>query len=304
MSVELNNASVYTDFQGLAELKRGARKQTPESIRETARQFEGLFLQMMLKSMRTASLGEGLMDNDQSKLYMEMFDKQVAMDMAKGKGIGMADMLFEQLGGNKIQGAEMVNPPESSPQLMRHAFRSYGMTPPTSQFYAENPQSFIQQLWPYAQRAAEELGVNPRALVAQAALETGWGQSMIKTQDGRNSLNFFGIKAGQSWQGERVTTTTHEFEAGQRKALKDDFRVYDTVEQSFSDYVAFLKGNSRYQDALQAGAGHDVAAYVEGLQKSGYATDPQYASKILNIADRDTFIESIALAKNTGKDVL
>jgi len=304
MSVGLNNVGVYTDFQGLTELKAGARNQSQEAIRETARQFEGLFLQMMLKDMRAASLGEGLMDNDQSKLYMEMFDKQVAMDMAKGKGIGMADMLFEQLGGNKIQATDQLKSIGDTPQTLQRALKNYGVVPTSSNFSAENPQSFIQQIWPHAKKAADELGINPKALVAQAALETGWGQSMIKGENGRNSLNFFGIKAGDDWVGNKVNTTTHEFEQGQRQIINDDFRAYDTIEQSFSDYVSFIKDNPRYNKALQAGADQNVEAYAKGLQNSGYATDPQYAVKIKDIAGRNTFVESIASLQDVTRGSL
>ena len=298
MSVAMHNTGVYTEFQGLKELKVGARQESPEAVREVARQFESLFVQMMLKNMRAASLGDGMFDNDQSKLYMEMFDKQVAMDMSKGQGIGLADMLVKQLTMNS-QNAEQATDTnrELSSASLQRALQSYGVQANTPEFSPENPQAFISQVWPHAQKAASELGIDPKALVAQAALETGWGQNMIKRSDGSNSFNFFGIKAGDSWQGERATTLTHEYSNGVKYNQHDEFRAYSSIEASFSDYVNFLKSNPRYSDVVSAGAENNLDAYVDGLQKAGYATDPNYANKIKDIVDRSAFNQSLAMLR-------
>ena len=293
MSLGMQSAGVYTEFQGLTELKRGARENSPESIREAARQFEGLFLQMMLKNMRAANLGEGMFDNDQSKLYLEMFDKQVALDMAKGQGIGLADMLVKQLGGeNKAQDA-----PDFTSQALKRGLTNYGVNMAThsaAEFSAENPQSFIQQIWPHAKSAAQALGIDPRVLVAQAALETGWGQSMIHNEKGGNSFNFFGIKIGSTWSGDKTSSMTHEYFNGDKQQIRDEFRVYSSIEQSFEDYVAFLKGHARYAEVIDAAQRNDIEGYANGLQAAGYATDPAYAEKIKAIVERGSFNEVVA----------
>ena len=297
MSLGMQSAGVYTEFQGLTELKRGARENSPEAIREAARQFEGLFMQMMLKNMRAANLGEGMFDNDQSKLYLEMFDKQVALDMAKGQGIGLADMLVKQLGGETAKQEVPDFSDINAQQEIKRGLISYGVNEPAhvkAEFNAENPQSFIHQLWPHAKSAAQELGIDPRVLVAQAALETGWGQSMIKNEKGGNSFNFFGIKAGAVWSGDKTLSVTHEYFAGDKSVIEDEFRAYPSIEHSFNDYVAFLKGNARYEKVIDAAQRNDIDGYVNGLQAAGYATDPAYAEKIKAIVERGSFNEVVA----------
>ena len=299
MSLGMHSAGVYTDFQGLTELKSGARKESPEAIREAARQFEALFLQMMLKNMRAANLGDGMLDNDQSKMYLEMFDKQVALDMSKGQGIGLADMLVRQLGGSEESAQPDFSQTEAA-QALKRGLTSYGVSAPATEatsmqgFSADNPQSFVQQVWPHAKKASQELGIDARVLVAQAALETGWGQSMIQRPEGGNSFNFFGIKAGTQWTGDKASSVTHEYIAGEKKIMSDEFRAYRSIEQSFSDYVDFIKSQERYEKLVDAAANNNVEAYVNGLQEAGYATDPQYANKIKAIVNRGSFNDVVA----------
>ncbi|TPW10720.1 MAG: flagellar protein FlgJ [Halothiobacillaceae bacterium] len=218
-----NSAGLYTEFSGLTELKAGAHKKSPEAIQGAARQFESLFIQMMLKSMREATLGDGLMDNDQSKLYMEMFDKQISLEMSKGRGIGLSGVIAKQLGGgelapNPLSHGDLLNPHALTIRKILGSVESARpVTPVTSEakaLSADTPEMFIQSLWPYAQRAGAALGVDPKAIIAQAALETGWGSAMIQNEDGQNSFNFFGIKAGTQWQGKRVNSITTEYIAG------------------------------------------------------------------------------------------
>ena len=144
-----------------------------------------------------------------------------------------------------------------------------------------SPEEFVAALYPHARQIGEELGVDPRAIVAQAALETGWGKHMIQDEQGRNSFNFFGIKAGGSWDGDSVKVTTHEVRNGVTLKEKAAFRSYDSLEDGLRDYVSFLQ-NSRYQDAIGQGMGADQYGYA--LQKAGYATDPRYGEKIRQIA--------------------
>ena len=152
--------------------------------------------------------------------------------------------------------------------------------------YARNtPERFVAEIWDHARQAAKELGVDPRALVAQAALETGWGKRQIRTGDGDSAHNLFGIKA-TGWKGERARTATHEYSNGVRHSETADFRAYASPAESFADYVRLLKNNPRYQQALAAGK--DIAGFARGLQRAGYATDPTYANKIASIANGPT----------------
>ena len=146
---------------------------------------------------------------------------------------------------------------------------------------ATNKQLFISQLLPYAQHAAKELGVDANVLIAQAALETGWGQSVIKDSQDENSFNLFNIKADKSWQGKQTRVSTMEYEGGVAKTELAGFRTYASYKQSFDDYVNFIKSNPRYSEALKHAS--NAERYVRELQKAGYATDPHYAEKIMSI---------------------
>ena len=298
----ISSTNTYTDFQGLAQLK--AEGDTPEAIRETARQFETIFVQMMMKSMRDASASmsdeEGLMDNDQTKQYMEMFDKQLALDLTKNKGIGLADILVRQLGGVPSNSNSEVAPfsLEKANTLSMHRLqeRVAAVHPAAAmneraEFAPKNPNAFIRELWPHAKNAAKEMGVEPQVLIAQAALETGWGQEMIRHDDGRNSFNMFGIKANSAWQGGRVTVTTSEYEQGHKIQSAEPFRAYDSIAESFTDYIDFVQSNPRYQGAMDNA--HNAEAYLDSLAESGYATDPAYSHKIQSIMSRESFSEAI-----------
>ncbi|MFA0923752.1 flagellar assembly peptidoglycan hydrolase FlgJ [Xanthomonas fragariae] len=160
------------------------------------------------------------------------------------------------------------------------------------------PEGFVAKIWTHAQKAARELGVDPRALVAQAALETGWGRRGIG--NGGDSNNLFGIKA-TGWSGDKVTTGTHEYVNGVKVTETADFRAYGSAEESFADYVRLLKNNSRYQPALQAGT--DIKGFARGLQQAGYATDPGYAAKIAAIANGPTIDRAVAAIGNAAADL-
>lgn len=161
----------------------------------------------------------------------------------------------------------------------------------TEDFAPRSPERFVASIWSHAQEAARELGVDARALVAQAALETGWGRRMIQRGDGGSAHNLFGIKA-TGWKGERATATTHEYSHGVKHSERADFRAYTSAAESFADYVRLLKTSPRYRQALQAGT--DVRGFAQGLQRAGYATDPAYANKINAIATGPTVGRAIA----------
>jgi len=240
----------------------------------------------------TESMGgeEGLLDSDQSKQYMEMFDKQLALDLTKHQGIGLADILVRQLGGDVA--VEKTNPLS----MERFQARIAAIQPTAAnlnklEFSPKNPDSFIRELWPHAQNAAKKIGLDAKVLVAQAALETGWGQDMVRHSDGRNSFNLFGIKANSTWQGGQVKSLTHEYEQGTKVQRTEPFRAYESLAQSFTDYVDFVQSNPRYQGAMNNT--HDSEAYLNALAASGYATDPEYANKIQSIMSRDSFVAAI-----------
>lgn len=298
------SASVYTDFQGLAGLKAKAREDSAGSLDEVAHQFESLFMQMMLKSMRQASLGEGIMDSDQSRFYRDMYDQQLALHLANSGGLGLAEVIKRQLGGNGA--ADM--PPKTLIDYRQQAIplipRLPGAprtdplsaaTPAEAEF--SSPEAFVQHLMPMAREAASRLGQDPQVLIAQAALESGWGSAAPRHSDGASSHNLFGIKANQRWSGERVTVPTLEFEAGVPVRRQAAFRSYGSFQESFQDYVDFIQGNPRYRQALDAQDGY---SYVQALQEAGYATDPKYAEKISAIMGRLERTPALAQLKNSG----
>ena len=250
MDIAAQYADVYTDFQGLTGLRAESGKNDPETLRKVAGQFEALFIQMMLKSMRDASLGEGMMDSEHVKTYQSMFDQQIALDLSKSSSLGLADMMVRQLSprGSAPDGAQetehmLLGPATAAmPQLVMPPARPQpavtGETKNVEQGTAQDwhsgtPESFVKQLWPHAQRAADELGTAPELLIAQAALETGWGQHMIRGQDGRNSFNLFGIKADAHWHGARALTETVEFRDGLMRRERAPFRAYNSLAESF-----------------------------------------------------------------------
>lgn len=304
--LNVHNADVYTDFSGLANLKTQARKNSPEALKEVAKQFEAIFLNNVLKGMREAKLADGIMDNDQSKFYNDMYDQQLAVHLSGKPGVGLADLIVKQLGhdqpDNKKMGLEDYlnrssgsnkTVSQSPPSTDKAIFKAYIQDKSQLKEITEIPlknnhalpiqsaEDFVQILYPYAEQAAKELGVEPKVLLAQAALETGWGRSLIKNSDGSSSFNLFNIKANKAWHGKQIQVATLEFEQGLPKKATSGFRSYASFQESFQDYVDFIKSNPRYGDALkQVGNG---GRYLHELQRAGYATDPSYANKVMDI---------------------
>ena len=265
------------DFAALASLRNDAKAQDPAALKEAAKQFESLFTQMLLKSMRDAnrSFGEdSLFGSSQGDFYQDMFDDQMAMQLSKGKGLGLADMLVQQL-----TQAGMVKAPEVTTDAAARTSSSTDSHQPLARSKAD----FVRTMWPHAQRAASQLGVDPNALVAQAALETGWGRSVPSQSGGSSSFNLFGIKAGSNWAGATANVPTLEFEEGVAVRRVERFRAYDSPADSFSDYAKLIGSNPRYENAR--GAGGDVVTFASALQDGGYATDPNYAQKVVAVAD-------------------
>ncbi len=268
------NPTYYADFSGLEGIKKGAKADDPKAIRAAAQQFESLFTDMMLKSMREADPGSGLGDSQETELYQGMYDQQIAVQMSQGKGIGLADMLVQQLTRNTA--ARAATPAAASAATTPTASASpVGEGAPVSK---ATQAAFVQQLEPFAQQAATQLGVSADSIIAQAALETGWGQHVPVAAGGAASNNLFGIKAGSGWNGAVVTAPTTEFSQGAPVSLAQPFRAYSSVEQGVNDYVTLLQRSARYQQAL--GTGSDVSAFANGLARGGYATDPDYVQKL------------------------
>src|SRR5690349_4573340 len=281
MAIESANASFYADPAGLTALKRGAAGQTPEAIRETAKQFESLFTTMMLKSMRDATPKDSLFGSDQQDFYQDMFDQQMAVQLSKGKGLGLADVLVRQLmqsAGVVEGGAGVATTGGPSGSAAAAATGPSASWPPRSR------EEFVQAVMPAAREAAAQLGVDPSLVVAHAALETGWGQSIPTGADGQPSFNLFGIKAGSGWRGAAAVSLTSEFADGRMQTTPASFRAYASPGHSINDYADFLKSNPRYASALNTG--DDAVAFARGLQRGGYATDPDYVSKFTAVAAR------------------
>lgn len=285
------------DFSALASLRNDAKAQDPSALKEAAKQFESLFTQMLLKSMRDAnrSFGEdSLFGSSQGDMYQDMFDDQIAMQLSKGKGLGLADMLVQQLtrsGMVKSPDTAAEVPTEAQPSAATQTISSNADHQPL----ARSKEDFVRMMWPHAQRAGTTLGVDPGTLVAQAALETGWGRGVPSQAGGSSSFNLFGIKAGGNWNGATTHVPTLEFEAGVPVRKVERFRAYGSPAESFNDYARLIGGNPRYENAR--GAGGDVVTFASALQAGGYATDPNYAQKVVAVAD-----EVRALTNNLASD--
>jgi flagellar protein FlgJ len=243
-----------------------------------AQQVEGLFLQMMLKSMRDAVISNNPESNEMN-MYQDMFDKQVALTISQHQDLGIGAMLKRQLSAKPAAPAGAA--------ALKSAQASTAQSPAAAQASAaQSPGEFVNQVMPTIRRAASALGLNPLGLLAQAALATGWGQRMPRTADGSPSFNMFGIKAGDSWTGARATADTMEFSNGVATPRRTAFRAYGSIEDSVNDFANLLRNSPRYRDAVAAG--NDTQAYVDGIGKSGYATDPEYANKLSQILNSDT----------------
>jgi peptidoglycan hydrolase FlgJ len=283
MAIEGLNTSFYADPAGLDGLKRGADKQSPEALREAARQFESLFTNMLLKSMRSATEGDPLFGSDQADFYQDMFDQQLAVELGKGKGMGLADMLVRQLQGKP--GSANFDPESLKFDPTRAPASAAAKSGDTAATWPPRTrEDFIHAIRPAATTAASQLGVDADTIIAHAALETGWGQSVPMGADGKPSFNLFGIKASGGWQGAATYSGTHEFTDGRMQRVGASFRAYGSPEESVSDYVRLLKGNARYAAAL--GTGSDANAFARGLADGGYATDPDYVAKLTAVAAR------------------
>ncbi len=296
------------DVQGVNQLKLEAKQSSPEALKAAAQQFEAVFMNMLMKSMREASPQDGMFDSEQTRMYTAMLDQQLTQKLAS-RGIGLADMMVRQLSrtlnapgvdGASSDGAAPtglpLNPPQNGMELNAPPLRAQTSgelsgpgtatqaAAPIATRSGDNPphvEAFVQKLLPHAQAASASSGIPASFMMGQAALETGWGRSEIRGADGQNSHNLFGIKAGGSWKGRTVDIVTTEYVNGKPQKQVDTFRAYDSYADAFRDYANLLRGNARYQNAIAQG--QDAAGFAQGLQQAGYATDPGYAQKLMGV---------------------
>lgn len=296
------------DVQATQDLRTRFQKDPQDGLKAAAQQFETMFLQMVLKSMRDATPQDGLLNSEQSRFYTGLLDQQLAQDMAtRGGGIGFARLIEKQLGagvGGRAEGSDSVGKSLEQQNLSMLqtdvGHLRYTQTPnpvQTSAYYANPQQSvlqgnggagtipsssreFVGKVWPHAVEASRATGIAPQFLVAQSALESAWGKGEIRRADGSSSFNLFGIKAGKAWSGPTVEAQTTEYIDGQARQVTERFRAYASYEEAFRDYANLLRNNPRYSPVIGSQDGNEFA---RRLQQAGYATDPQYAEKLTRI---------------------
>jgi flagellar protein FlgJ len=334
---DLNN---YHDLSGLQQLKTTVTKdpENKEALKQAAQHFESIFIGMMLKSMREANAvfeKDNPMHSNTTKFFRDMYDQQLATDMATNGSMGLADVIVDQLSHDnsqyvsasvlrndadlerqqyalkalsKASSAEVepsVAPASTVSDQIKQSvdtpFSQLGLDKPENSENSavnvfispllapefEESDDFVVTMWDYAKQAAAKIGVNPAVMIAQSALETGWGKHIIKDQKGQSSFNLFNIKAHRDWDGDKTSKSTIEFEQGVAVRKVEPFRMYNNFTEAFDDFVHFLKSNGRYEEALDKA--HDSEQFLQNLQEAGYATDPNYAEKILSILKSESF---------------
>lgn len=293
------------DPRGLDSLKRAARENPQEALKTAAKQFEAVFMQMLLKSMRDAVPESGLLGGgSEEKMFTGMYDQELSQRLA-GRGMGIADMIVKQL--SRTQGAAA-----SAPDGDAGKAAPAGVTAPSAPSAPSTPisintpvntrealarisaatteaqtsggvraQLFVDRMLPNAAQAERATGVPAQFIVGQAALESGWGAREIRGADGSPSYNLFGVKATGNWRGATVESLTTEYANGQPQKMVERFRAYGSYAEAFQDYAKLLVGNPRYASVLQNG--RDAAGFAQSMQAAGYATDPAYADKLTRV---------------------
>jgi flagellar protein FlgJ len=306
-----NSVSTWTDMSGFGALRHSAQTDAGATLPVVARQFESIFTQMMLKSMREASFGDSMVDDSNADQWRDMYDQQLAMNLTQhGKGLGIAEMLVRQLGGPNAkldadgrvihagdEGKDGAPTDHWKDRLSAIGDAAHSAWKTVGKWVPEDMGQFVRDLAPQATAAAQKLGVSLRAVLAQAALETQWGKRMPSHPDGSSSYNLFGIKAGSSWDGAKVNVPTLEYEDGVAVRRVANFRSYDSPAHSFADYAELIANNPRYAQAR--GKGDDVLGFAKALVDGGYATDPSYAAKIAAIANSPEMRKALESLKSS-----
>lgn len=265
----------FGDARGVESLRQQAAADPKAAVREAAKQFESLFMQELLKTMRQAgeSQRDGAFDNEGSKLGTELLDSQWATQVA-GRPGGLSDVIARQLERQMGMNPGPIPRPDTSTPVVQ-------ATPEKTGIPTRSAAEFVQRHTASAKAAEAATGIPATFMVAQAAHESGWGKKEMKAADGSNTFNLFGIKAGPSWKGATADVTTTEYIGGVARKVVQKFRAYGSYAESFADYANLMKNNPRYAGVVSAGA--DAQGFAQGLQKAGYATDPAYASKLTKV---------------------
>jgi flagellar protein FlgJ len=328
-SSEINASGVLDkklsfDVQGVDALRRTARASPQEGLKQASKQFEVMFMSMVIKSMRDATTTDGMLSSQQESSYTSMLDQQLAQNLS-GKGLGLAEKMLAQINRNNgspaeseqvtlkplgsavneqqfVRGAVVPKPPVSLAQTLaqtvnlphapnvKAADLSFYEAATAQASLSSNPlpraqvEKFFDRILPAAQRTSKASGVPAQLIMAQAALESGWGKREIQTERG-TSFNLFGIKADKSWKGPVVEATTNEYVNGNAQKTRATFRVYGSYDEAFADYAKFLTSNPRYSSVVST---RDPVKAADGLQRAGYATDPNYSSKLVRIMQKMT----------------
>ena len=282
------------DLRGLDALKREAGTNSAEGLKAAAKQMESMFVQMMLKSMRDASIKDERLHSQASDMFTSMYDQQISQDIAAQGKLGFADMMVRQLGGEvapatRTQGSAPA--PYALAQTQQKTLGQLPAMPHNRTPEARGPASdagggagdFISRILGPAISAAKKSGIPHHLIIAQAALESGWGNKEIVTASGKPSHNLFGIKATADWHGESTEIVTTEYINGVKKKVKAAFRVYPSYSAALADYASLLSHNPRYKSVTQSLSPENAA---HALQKNGYATDPAYANKLIKIINQ------------------
>ncbi|MDC5819623.1 flagellar assembly peptidoglycan hydrolase FlgJ [Vibrio europaeus] len=293
-----NDIGFIHDIAGLDKLRKqaveGDEGSEKAALTAAAKQFEAIFTSMLFKSMRDANstFESGLMDSQNQQFYRQMMDEQMSSELSASGSLGLADMIVAQLSTGSVENQSAKARNEDFEAVMEKIDRirheradatSVELPSQSQPSRFESPETFVTSMKPYAEKAARALGIDSSLLLAQAALETGWGQKVVNNSRG-SSNNLFNIKADRSWSGDKVSTQTLEYHRGVPVKENAAFRSYANYEESFNDYVRFLNENPRYTTALRHGGNNEE--FIRGIHQAGYATDPRYADKVLSVKAR------------------
>lgn len=296
------------DAKSLDQLKQSAKENSPEAIKTVAKQFEAIMMNMMLKSMREATPQDGVFDNEQSRMFTSMLDQQLTSNLT-AKGLGLADVLARQLGyvapnradehtplkstllplatmskasaGNNFEPLLSMEPLKALEKIADPIQKALTEHTPSVKDMSNSVKHFLDKMLVHAKAASQSTGMPPALMLSQAALESGWGKREIKDANGNNSYNLFGIKATGNWKGKVAESMTTEYINGVKQKRIEKFKAYDNYADSFKDFANLMQNNPRYEQVMANT--HNPEGYANAMQKAGYATDPQYAKKLLSV---------------------
>lgn len=288
--------SNYQDVAGLDNLRKEAQTDEKAALDKVAKQFEGIFMKMLLKSMREANKAfesESPFNSQGTETYRNMHDDQMAVELSENGSLGLADLIVQQLSpqtsgitpSSLLRDGKMpMTYHESANEIKQPS--GVNVDNKNNKPAFDSPSDFVEKMMPYAQQTAKILGISPQTLIAQAALETGWGQKIVGNTNDKSSFNVFNIKADKRWDGETAQVSTIEYREGVALKEKASFRSYQSFKDSFEDFGNFITNSPRYDKALEKAS--NPASFLQELQQAGYATDPNYAVKIMSVLKQVT----------------